>query len=249
MNDTNVPKDSYAIKTEGLSKEFDGLLALQRLDLRVRKGTLYGLIGPNGSGKTTLIKILMGLLKPTTGQASVLDESVPLRRNLPKVSYMPQEIATYLDLTVHENLDLFAGLYSLDKTTFQSREHDLLEMTDLTGRRDSLVSTLSGGMKHRVSLACALINDPEVVFLDEPTVGVDPELRVGFWDYFSQLKAGGKTVVMTTHYMDEAVHCDRVGMMRQGELIAEGSPRELLEQTSTTGLEEAFLVFTRGGRT
>ncbi len=237
--------ESEVIRTDKLRKEFDGLIAVSGLDLRIGKGRLYGLIGPNGSGKTTAIKMLVGLLRPTSGSARILDEKVPVRKNIARIGYMPQEMAIYSDLTVHENIELFGQLYSMSDEVLERRERTLLKMVDLEGRKDSLISTLSGGMKHRVSLASALIHDPEVVFLDEPTVGVDPELRVGFWKYFSDLKAAGKTIVLTTHYMDEAVRCDTVGMMRTGELIGQGRPRELMEAASAPDLESAFLSFAR----
>lgn len=234
-----------AIQAHKLRKEYDDLVALDDLDLAIPNGILYGMIGPNGSGKTTTIKLLVGLLKATSGKAYVLGEKAPIKKNIQRIGYMPQEMAVYTELTVHENLELFAELYSVDKTTFAKREKDLLSVIDLYDRKDSLISQLSGGMRHRVSLACSLIHDPEVVFLDEPTVGVDPELRVGFWKYFAELKANGKTVVLTTHYMDEAVRCDVVGMMRLGKLIGEGSPKQLMEKTSTTDLESAFLSYAK----
>ena len=232
-----------SVVAEKLRKEFDGLVAVDDLDLSIRKGTLYGMIGPNGSGKTTTIKMMVGRLKPTSGRARVLGEEVPLVERVADIGYMPQEMAIYTDLTVTENLQLFGGLYSMGSESRAKREEVLLSMIDLRERRDSLVSQLSGGMKHRVSLACSMIHDPEVLFLDEPTVGVDPELRVGFWQHFSDLKARGKTVIITTHYMDEAVRCDVVGMMRQGRLIAEGVPDELMKRTSTSNLEDAFMEF------
>lgn len=228
-----------------LRKEFDGLVAVDDLDLRIGKGLLYGMIGPNGSGKTTTIKMLVGLLKPTSGKAFLLGERVPARKSVGKIAYMPQELAIYPELTVHENLELFAGLYSMDKAEFAGREAELLRMVDLAGRRDSLVSQLSGGMRHRTSLICSLIHDPALMFLDEPTVGVDPELRVGFWKYFHDLKRMDKTIVLTTHYMDEALRCDIVGMMRAGRLIAEGSPAEVMARAGTDDLESAFLEFSR----
>lgn len=233
------------IHTHGLRKEFDDLVAVDDLDLRIGRGLLYGMIGPNGSGKTTAIKMLVGLLKPTAGKAYVLGEKVPIINNIARIGYMPQEMAVYTDLTLHENLELFSRLYSMDRELFAKRENELLKVIDLADRRDTLVSQLSGGMKHRVSLACTLIHDPEVVFLDEPTVGVDPELRVGFWKYFADLKARGKTVIMTTHYMDEAVRCDVVGMMRLGKLIGEGTSEELMSKTSTNDLESAFMTMAR----
>jgi ABC-2 type transport system ATP-binding protein len=234
-----------AIHAQKLRKEYDELIALDDLDLRIPKGLLYGMIGPNGSGKTTTIKLLVGLLKATAGKAFVLGEKVPIKDNIQRIGYMPQEMAIYTELTVHENMELFAELYSVEKSTFAKREKELLSVIDLYDRRDSLTSQLSGGMKHRVSLACALIHDPEVVFLDEPTVGVDPELRVGFWKHFAELKARGKTIVLTTHYMDEAVRCDIVGMMRLGKLIGEGPPKQLMDATSTNDLESAFLTYAK----
>ena len=238
-----------AVHTKGLTKRFGDLTAVSALDMTIPRGVVYGLIGPNGSGKTTAIKVMNGLLKATSGSARLLGEEVPVKKVAHRIGYMPQEMAIYTDLTVHENLELFGGMYSLTRASFEDGERHLLNMIDLADRRDSLVSTLSGGMKHRVSLACALIHDPELVFLDEPTVGVDPELRKGFWDYFSSLKHAGKTVVLTTHYMDEAVRCDLVGMMRLGSLIAEGAPEALMGQTGTTSLEEAFLATAKeGGR-
>ncbi len=235
--------ESFSILARGLTKEFDGLRVVSNLALDIKKETLYGLVGPNGSGKTTTIKMLVGLLRATSGNATVLGEGVPLRKNIARIGYMPQETAAYMDLTVHENLEMFAGLYSMGKEAFRKREAELLSIIGLEERRDSLVSQLSGGMRHRTSLACALIHNPEVMFLDEPTVGVDPELRVGFWKHFIDLKSQGKTIVITTHYMDEANRCDVVGMMRQGRLIAEGSPRQLMDSTATTDLESAFLAF------
>jgi len=230
------------VVTSGLTKRFGELVAVSDLDLRIPRGVVYGLIGPNGSGKTTAIKVMNGLLRATSGSARLLDEEVPVRGVIHRIGYMPQETAVYTDLTVHENLELFARMYSMSRGDFEGAEKDLLEMIDLAERRDSLVATLSGGMKHRVSLACALVHDPELVFLDEPTVGVDPELRKGFWDYFAGLKKAGKTVVLTTHYMDEAVRCDIVGMMRLGKMIAEGTPDSLMRAARATTLEDAFLA-------
>lgn len=234
-----------AVETSGLRKEFGGLVAVSGLDLSIPRGILYGMIGPNGSGKTTAIKMLVGRLRPTGGTARVLGEAVPIAARVADIGYMPQEMAIYTDLTVSENLQLFGSLYSMEPGEYSKREASLLSMVDLEGRRDSLVSQLSGGMKHRVSLACTMVHDPQVLFLDEPTVGVDPELRAGFWQHFADLKARGRTVIITTHYMDEAVRCDLVGMMRQGRMIAEGGPRELMEDTSTSNLEDAFLEYSR----
>jgi ABC-2 type transport system ATP-binding protein len=244
-NPRSLEGEKDAIHVHKLRKEFEDLVAVDDLDLKIGHGLLYGMIGPNGSGKTTTIKMLVGLLRATSGKAYVLGEKVPIYQNIARIGYMPQEMAIYTDLTIHENLELFSELYSMDRHAFERREKELLTVIDLLDRRDSLVSQLSGGMRHRVSLACALVHDPEVVFLDEPTVGVDPELRVGFWNHFHDLKAKGKTVILTTHYMDEAIKCDVVGMMRLGRLIGEGTPRELMAATSTSDLESAFMTMAR----
>ena len=235
----------FAVVTEGLRKEYEDVVAVQDLSLRIPAGRIYGLIGPNGSGKTTVIRMLMGLVRATAGQARVLGQEMPIKVQGPGVSYMPQELALYTDLTVHENLQLFSELYGMRKEELEVREKELLGLVGLLSSKDRLVGQLSGGMQHRASLACALVNDPNLVFLDEPTVGVDPELRWGFWEHFNMLKGRGKTIVLTTHYMDEASRCDVVGMMHRGRLIAEGRPGDLLRETGKDGLEEAFLEYIR----
>ena len=174
----------YAVITEGMRKEYDDIVAVQNLCLKIPSGCIYGLIGPNGSGKTTAIKVLMGLVKASGGSATVLGQSVPIKGKDRRVSYMPQELALYTDLTVHENAQLFSELNDMEPSTFLEREKEVLEVVGLMDRKDDLVGHLSGGMQHRASLACALINDPTLMFLDEPTVGVDPELRAGFWEHF-----------------------------------------------------------------
>jgi ABC-2 type transport system ATP-binding protein len=237
-----------AVIIKGLRKEYPGLMAVDGLDLIIPKGCVYGMIGPNGSGKTTTIKLLMGLLKADAGTATLLGEAMGPRAKHPRVSYMPQELAIYLDLTVRDNLELIASIYGVPKERQEERINRLLTMVDLEGRKDSLVGQLSGGMRHRTSLACSLVNDPELVFLDEPTVGVDPELRAGFWQHFHELKIQGKTIVLTTHYMDEAMHCDLVCMMHKGKILATGTPRSLLDETGKANLEDAFLEYMRRGK-
>ncbi len=235
----------FAVETKGLSKRYGSFRALDSLDLRIGQGTVYGLLGPNGAGKTTAIKILCGLIRPSGGEGYVLGRRVPDRSVLPLMGYMPQETALYQDLTVHGNLKLYGQVYGLPAARIARREKELLEFVALSRWRDSLVSELSGGMKHRVSLACSMVHEPKLLFLDEPTVGVDPELRASFWEYFGLLKGQGVTVVLTTHYMDEARHCDRIALLRQGRLLAEGTPAEVIESTGAAGLEEAFLALVR----
>ncbi len=236
------------IETDELVKKFGDFTAVDRLSLRVRKGELYGLLGPNGAGKTTAVKVLCGLLKATGGDVRVLGMTVPDRSILPRIGYMPQNLALYETLTVNENIALFGNIYGLSKAEILQRQKELLEVVDLADWGDSVVLELSGGMKHRASLACTLIHQPELLFLDEPTVGVDPELRASFWAYFDSMIARGVTVIITTHYMDEAARCDRVGLMRRGSLVAEGTPREIMSSSGTNSLEDAFLKIVRAGK-
>jgi ABC-2 type transport system ATP-binding protein len=236
---------TQSIRTISLTKKFGKLTAVNNLNLRVGSGEIYGLLGPNGAGKTTVIKMLCGLLSPTSGEAYVLGERVPNKNILPLIGYMPQEIALYSGLTVHQNMAFFGGIYGVKKDRLKERKRALLKFINLEKFADELVVNLSGGMQQRVSLACTLLNGPKLLFLDEPTVGVDPKLRASFWDYFFRLKESGVSIVITTHYMDEARRCDRIGFMREGILIAEGPPQELLHVTTTDSLEDAFLEFTK----
>jgi len=235
----------YAILTSALTRKFGEFKALNDLNLKVKKGEIYGLLGPNGAGKTTAIKVLCGLLTPSSGEAYVLENKINNKKIASQIGYMPQETALYVGLTVHQNMKFYGNLFGMDDQLIEERESKLLNFVDLKKWRNELVENLSGGMKHRASLACTLMHEPELLFLDEPTVGVDPELRISFWDYFNDLKSKGTTILITTHYMDEARRCDRVGFMNHGELIAEGTPQEILEKAGTDSLEDAFLEFSR----
>jgi ABC-2 type transport system ATP-binding protein len=234
-----------SIETRALTKNYGRFKAVDGLDLRVEPGEMYGLLGPNGAGKTTAIKVLCGLLRRTSGEAYLLGQRIPDKGLAARIGYMPQETALYIGLTVHQNLSFFGRVFGLSRAEIAERERQLLAFIDLEKWRDELVINLSGGMQHRVSLACTLIHRPPLLFLDEPTVGVDPELRASFWDYFEELKAEGATILITTHYMDEASHCGRVGFMRDGRMIAEGEPDEILRASGTSSLEEAFLALSR----
>lgn len=237
--------NGYAIETRDLARVFGTFRALDGLNLKVERGAIHGLLGPNGAGKTTCIKVLCGLIKPTSGEAYIFGKRVPDKSLLPRIGYMPQETALYPELSVHHNLAMYGELYGLPGKRIAEREKELLSFVALDKWKNAPVSNLSGGMKHRVSLACSMIHEPELLFLDEPTVGVDPELRASFWRYFSVMKQAGVTIVMTTHYMDEAQHCDRIGLVRQGKVIAEGTPESITAQTGTPNLEEAFLALAR----
>jgi ABC-2 type transport system ATP-binding protein len=210
------------VRCEELSKHFGTLKAVDKLNLRIEQGEIYGLLGPNGCGKTTTIKMLCGLLKPTSGKAYVLQKGSMSRSFQQDIGYMPQETALYPDLTVHDNLVVFGKIFGLTNSELVQNENELLEFIDLHKKRNVPVSELSGGMRHRVSLICSMIHKPKLLFLDEPTVGVDPELLQSFWQNFGRLGKLGTTIIITTHYMDEAMHCTKIGLMRSGSLISEG---------------------------
>jgi len=230
------------IRATGLRKTFRTRVALDGLDLAVEQGRLYGLAGPNGAGKTTLIRTLCGLLRPDEGEARLLGWQMPSVRVRSQLGYMPQDFAVYDDLTVLENLEFFGGLYDLSRKQIRERAGELLDLVDLSDRRDEKTGTLSGGMRRRVSLAISLLHKPRLAFLDEPTAGVDPKLRRSFWDHFSRLSEQGVTLVVTTHLVEEALRCDVVGFLSQGRLLIQGSPTEILQQTGTETLDDAFIV-------
>lgn len=241
-----------AISVRRLVKKFGEVTALDRVTLEVPPGQVLGLLGPNGAGKTTLIRILLGLTRATSGEAYLLGEPAGARVVRPRVGYMPQDLAVYLDLSVQENVELFGRLYDVSGSRLKEREREVLELVQLTERRRSLVSELSGGMRRRVSLAAALVADPDLLLLDEPTVGVDPELRAEFWEFFHRLTRTGKTVILTTHYLEEANRADAVVFLHAGTVLATGAPVEIKGRTGTENLEDAFLRLVRerrrGGR-
>ncbi|MCA1723911.1 MAG: ABC transporter ATP-binding protein [Thermomicrobia bacterium] len=233
------------VEARSIVLQFPERRALDGLTLTVNEGETYGLIGPNGAGKTTLIRAIAGLIAPTGGTLTVLGQPMPSRKIVASIGYMTQLEALYNDLTVAENLRFFATLFGVPKPTQRERMAELLALVNLSDRVDSVVGTLSGGMKQRVSLAVALIHKPRLALLDEPTVGIDPELRLAFWEYFARLAADGTTLIVSTHHLDEAVRCDRLGMVRDGKTIAEDTPQHLMEATQAATLEEAFLHITR----
>jgi ABC-2 type transport system ATP-binding protein len=205
--------------------------ALDDLAVEIPAGVTYCLLGPNGSGKTTFIRAAVGLLKLDDGDLQVLGRPVSqVQQIYPAIGYMTQHKALYPDLTVQENLEFYAGLYGLSRQKREDKIAELLEMVALSEHRSRLAGALSGGMYQRLSLACTLIHEPQLLLLDEPTVGIDPRLRQTFWEYFQRLAEEGKTVLITTHLMDEAERCQRVGYMRAGKMAAEGSPEEILGQ-------------------
>lgn len=231
------------VVTDQLVKEFGRLRAVDNLTMTIRAGETYGLIGPNGSGKTTLIRMLVGLIRPTRGIIQVMGERIPSAKVAPHIGYMTQLTALYNDLTARENMQFFCSIYGLRGKAQKQRIDEMLERVELADRANDVVAHFSGGMKQRLSLACALVHHPSLALLDEPTVGVDPELRRSFWDYFAQLNQEGVTIIVSTHHLDEASRCTRLGLMRNGVLLAQDSPQELLRQSGQDNMEDAFLYF------
>ena len=219
---------NYAVAASGLCKSFGKQRALDDLSIRIPRGTTYCLLGPNGSGKTTFIRSVVGLVRLDGGEMYILGTPLSrVREVYPKIGYMTQHKALYPDLTLQENMEFFSGLYGIYGIERSERITELLEMVELEEHRQRLTGALSGGMYQRLSLACTLIHEPDLLLLDEPTVGVDPALTLTFWEYFDELTRKGVTIIVTTHLMDEAERCDLVGFMRGGRLLAEGSPAEM----------------------
>ena len=239
---TDAPSSSatarFAIETAGLTKRFGRITAVNDLDLALPAARIYGLLGPNGSGKTTLIRLLAGLTRPSAGTARVLGVEMPSRPNLARIGYMTQADGIYLELSVWENLRFFAALFGVDDRAALS---GILDLVDLADRRTTPAYELSGGMRRRLSLACALVHAPDVLFLDEPTVGIDPALRVQFWAYFRRLAAGGTTLLVSSHVMDEADRCDELLLILHGRLLARGTTEAIKAQAGSGDLEGAFL--------
>lgn len=236
-----------AIVTQNLTKRFESLTAVDNLDLEIGWGELFGLLGPNGAGKTTTINMLCTLLDPTQGSARVGGHDVVSEPDKVRevIGVCPQEPAYYDYLTGRENIELFGALHSIPKDELKKRVESLIEKIGMEDHADRKAGKYSGGMIRRVSTAMALINDPKIALLDEPTVAMDPTARREIWDFIKSLKAQGKAIILTTHYMEEAEElCDRVGIIDEGKLIALGSPDELKQQHGAENLEEVFLKLT-----
>lgn len=234
------------VMVDGVGKAFGKSCVLVDVSLQVFASQLLGLVGPSGAGKTTLVRIMAGLTGATTGKVRVLGHQLPSLQASGGIGYMAQADALYGDLTAWDNLVFFASLYGLAGQARVRRTRELLELLELGPDAKKKVGAFSGGMKRRLSLAIALVHRPKVLMLDEPTIGLDPVLRKSVWDELRSLQKQGTTVILTTHAMDEAAKCERLAMIRQGRLIALGSPQQLLEQAAATSLEDAFVIL--GGR-
>jgi ABC-2 type transport system ATP-binding protein len=236
-----------AITIENLTKKYEDKTAVDDLSLQVFKGELFGLLGPNGAGKTTTIGILSGLIKPTSGTAKIFGYDVlkETQKVKEQIGVCIQETAIYPYLTGIENLELFGKLYGMNKKAIKERSNMLLTNMALKEDAKRVTAKYSGGMKRRLSLALALIHDPQMAFLDEPTVAMDPQSRHAVWDFIKEQKTKGKTIVLTTHYMEEAEElCDRIGIIDHGKLIALGTPKDLIAKNQVKNLEEVFIQLT-----
>ncbi|MDP2719274.1 MAG: ATP-binding cassette domain-containing protein [Dehalococcoidia bacterium] len=238
-------RPAYSITVSDLTKRFGGFTAVDGVSFNVKRGEIFGFLGPNGAGKSTTIRMLCGILAPTSGRGVVLgyDISREPERLKPEIGYMSQKFSLYKELTVEENIDFYAGLYGVRGKEKKERKEWILEMSDLKARRRSLAGELAGGWKQRLALGCAIIHNPEIVFLDEPTAGMDPISRRQFWFLLNQMSARGTTVFVTTHYMDEAEHCQTLGLIYRGKLAALGSPETLKRGLNREGatIDDVFV--------
>ena len=220
------------IEVINMTKKFGNFVAVDDASFKIKKGEVFGFLGPNGSGKTTVIRMLMGLITPTSGTGKVLgydvgEHSEEIRE---RVGYMSQKFSLYEDLTVDENLDFYAGVYGVPRSEVSKKKQDILKMADLVGRENMLTSNLSGGWKQRLALGCAIIHEPEILFLDEPTGGVDPIARRYFWELIYDLSKNGVTILVTTHYMDEAEQCNNIGFIHYGKILSLDTPNNMKDK-------------------
>ena len=230
-----------AVEIENLVKTFGSFVAVDNVTLNVRRGEIFGFLGPNGAGKSTTIRILCGLLRPTSGRATVggFDVYTQAEEVRQTIGYMSQRFSLYDDLRVGENIGFFSGIYGVPKSQRETRKREILQMAGLEEREQTITGLLPGGWKQRLALGCAIVHEPPILFLDEPTSGVDPIARRSFWDLIYNLSEHGQTVFVTTHYMDEAEYCHRLALMYRGRIIAEGTPAEL--KGPAPSMEDVFV--------
>jgi ABC-2 type transport system ATP-binding protein len=234
------------ILLDRVSKRLGAIQAIDGISLDIPAGVVFGLLGPNGAGKTTLIRMLAGLITPSSGQVTLFGDSAPGRRESQRrIGYMPQQAALYPGLSIEENVRFYGRLYSVPEPELSRRCEEVLGLVELTHRRRDLVGTLSGGMVRRAMLASVMIHRPPLLILDEPTAGVDPLLRLRFWEWFGALQQAGSTILVSTHQISEAVRCQRVVFLRLGRVLEDGAPRELMSRYGTADLEAAFVEATR----
>lgn len=234
------------LNINALSKQFGRTRVIRQLQLDIAEGEVFGLLGPNGAGKTTLIRMILGLLKPDAGEIRLFDQFRPGANEARRqIGYMPQQLSVYPGLSVLENILFFGRIYQMDDDLLQQRAIEVLQMVELVQRKDDQVSELSGGMIRRVMLATALVHKPRLLILDEPTAGVDPLLRIKFWDWFAQMVEAGTSIIVTTHNISEAAHCGNVVFLRNGEKFEQGSPQQLMAHYQCDNLEAAFVAATR----
>ncbi|OPH47680.1 ABC transporter ATP-binding protein [Paenibacillus ferrarius] len=235
--------NELSIQVQNVSKQFGEKIVLQDITLAVPKAHIFGLLGPSGSGKTTLVRLIAGIDAPSSGTVHVLGQRMPQLAMLSQIGYMAQSDALYAELTALENLEFFAALYGLTGTKRKKRIQEVMELVDLSAHMKKQISIYSGGMKRRLSLAVSLLHEPQILILDEPTVGIDPLLRKSIWEELTNLSRQGTTILVTTHVMDEAEKCHQLGMIRDGKLTAVGNPEALKKATSSSTIEEAFLYY------
>lgn len=238
---------NYVIEVSGLTKKFGSFTAVDAISFEVQRGEIFGFLGANGAGKTTAMRMLCGLSYPTSGSGKVagfdvMTEGEQIKRH---IGYMSQRFSLYEDLTVRENMELFGGIYGMSKSDIQSRSRQLLEEIDFTDHADDLVASLPLGWRQRLAFMVATMHRPEIVFLDEPTGGVDPITRRQFWDMIRKAAASGITMFVTTHYMDEAEYCDRISIMVDGHIKALDTPQNLMQQLEAKNMNEVFLKLCR----
>ncbi len=239
--------ESDCIVLEKINKFFGDKQVLNNISLNIPKGSIYGLLGPSGCGKTTTVRIMAGILSATSGSTWVLGDKMPDLSLMNHIGYLAQSDALYTSLNGVENLEFFGKIYGLSGIKLKNRISEVLELVNLKDDLSKPVFAYSGGMKRRLSLAIALLHNPQILILDEPTVGIDPLLRQSIWDELYALAGSGITILVTTHVMDEAQKCTRLSMMRDGFILATGSPEEIVKNTNLNNLEEAFIFYSKGG--
>lgn len=246
-NDAKPMTRQISVKTEKLTRRFGKFTAVDRVSIEVYQGEIFGFLGANGAGKTTMIRMLCGLLAPSAGSGSVAGydiyrQSEAIKR---RIGYMSQKFSLYDDLTISENIEFYGGVYGLSRALIRERKEALIRQVGLEAFADKLTRELPLGFKQRLALGCALLHDPPIIFLDEPTSGVDPEARRSFWDLIYQTVALGKTVFVTTHFMDEAEYCHRVSIMREGKLIALDTPAKLKQHYGKSNMQDVFVALVK----